>query len=503
MSQKWKYAALSESVYRRDHRDQAIDLEDIDGVSELIDLDEPSLNAIGLELDTTTTGHGHGYVYDPTNGFAAYVVELGGQTVIAFRGTDFDAQISLGSIGDLFSPQYRDLGDVVSNGKLGFGTYDIDPSGGTRTQWQSAKALIELLMAPPFDNTNSDIVVTGHSLGGGLAGLSAMTYGFDSYLFGPAPFKAQLDKEAEQVAAEYIINHPDHAHKFSETQLDENGNVVSVGFVDKWIGVQADALDISWLEIHERGQMYNNVKEAYWGDIDQILSDYAAKKAELIQDYNDRAATLDITSVLGEFTSNQDGWESAMGWVVDGATDFRPDGSYDDKTDIGLELIDGGEAISRHSPALNALVEKSQDGALGATGSFDVLLQVNQQVRHVMLNGGGIVGVNKNPKVGEAEDKSATGNPNPTETATVELFYRTLWKSVGSDDGLYNYIEQIFSDVIVHGMAADGLNEDPTLKLEDGEEANLNRGITHLAMGVFRDVSSPRFMGHFEAAFQG
>ena len=464
MSQKWKYAALSEAVYRRDHRDQAIDIDDLAGA--VTGLDTGVLGTVGLSVDATAPG----YIYDPTNGFAAYVVNMDGKTVIAFRGTDFD----IGWIGDAFSPQYVDSGDVSSNLALGRGSYDIDPSEGARTQWQSAKALVEYL-TNDLGIADSSIVVTGHSLGGGLAGLTAMKYGFDNYLFGPAPFMNQMEKEADQVATEYVLNL--HADKFRD------------GFHNKWIGDQADSLAIGLLEGHEGAQMLANVKILHYLSIPQILSDFSAKKNEVLQQYEARALTLDITSVKGEFTSNHAGYGSILGLALDlGAKDFRPEGSYDDNTDIGLQIEPGGEALARHSPSLNALIEKSQDGSLVSTGSFDDLMAENQQVRHVLLNGGGIAGANKHPKVGPSDDMSATGDPDSSGAATVELFYRTLWKSIGSQDGLYDYMEQMFSDVIVNGMAANGLGDDPTAKLENGADANLNRGITHLAMGVFRDA---------------
>ncbi len=64
-----------------------------------------------------------------------------------------------------------------ANSPLGFGTF-------ARTQLDDAIALTKAAIAANGGNT-ANIVVTGHSLGGGLAGLVSAALGLQSYLFDP------------------------------------------------------------------------------------------------------------------------------------------------------------------------------------------------------------------------------------------------------------------------------------------------------------------------------
>jgi len=103
----------------------------------------------------------------PGSSFAAVAYQWNGKTVISFRGTD------------------NPLADLWSGWTLGAGFEHAS----------QAKLAQEFYTAVTgkshFEYAGDDVILTGHSLGGGLAGyLSALTgtkaYGFDHMTFGPA-----------------------------------------------------------------------------------------------------------------------------------------------------------------------------------------------------------------------------------------------------------------------------------------------------------------------------
>ena len=108
---------------------------------------------------------------DPDSGFYAEAWQINGAVWIAFRGTDFaapnlsdwnDGNIPL-AIGNTSAAQLLDAIDFVNQVKnLNQGTL-------------------------------SNVVFTGHSLGGGLAGLMTSMYGNKSYVYAPAPFRQTSD----------------------------------------------------------------------------------------------------------------------------------------------------------------------------------------------------------------------------------------------------------------------------------------------------------------------
>jgi serralysin len=120
-------------------------------------LDAYNRNGSGLDL---TGGVGN---FDPVasvadGDFFAQIYTSGSTTVISYRGTD--------SVGDVFA--YPEA--------LGFLT------------WQTQDAA-EVYRTYKEAHPSQDIIVTGQSLGGGLAGFVAAAYGEDAVIFDPMPFE--------------------------------------------------------------------------------------------------------------------------------------------------------------------------------------------------------------------------------------------------------------------------------------------------------------------------
>lgn len=90
--------------------------------------------------------------------------ELQGKTIISYRGTDFSPA------GDLFR-------DIDHGWALGDGTYAA----------AQAELATQFLAAVQPDSAPGDILLTGHSLSGGLAGYLSRLYGNAAEVFDPKP----------------------------------------------------------------------------------------------------------------------------------------------------------------------------------------------------------------------------------------------------------------------------------------------------------------------------
>ncbi|MGM4963072.1 calcium-binding protein [Tardiphaga sp. 1201_B9_N1_1] len=146
MKQETIYALLSDRVYSR--------------TTDNIDIKFSSLPKV--EFLTSVNSE---------TGMYAEAWKVDGKLVIAFRGTDFSASDSK----DWFQ------------GNLPLGLLG-DPQA---TQLQAALSFVESFRNDPAFGS---VVFTGHSLGGGLAGLMAAKYDKDAYVFASAPFKATSDR---------------------------------------------------------------------------------------------------------------------------------------------------------------------------------------------------------------------------------------------------------------------------------------------------------------------
>ena len=141
---------------------------------------DPSLSAlsgaIGTQIGTasiqtnSTIALGNGV--DSAIGFFGVAYDIGGAgTIIAYRGTDdYDGP------GDLLTSK-----DVANGWLLGGGDYDAAQA------WMALDFYNEVA-GNPVDPRTASISLTGHSLGGGLAGYVASLYGKDALAFDSMAF---------------------------------------------------------------------------------------------------------------------------------------------------------------------------------------------------------------------------------------------------------------------------------------------------------------------------
>lgn len=109
------------------------------------------------------------------SGFSAEVFQKGGEIVISFQGTNSDPFTSDG------------IKDWWTNGQLALGW--------TNKQLNEAALLYQRVKAA---NPTAEISFTGHSLGGGLAGLMSIYFNKPATIFAPAPFEATASVSVAQ-----------------------------------------------------------------------------------------------------------------------------------------------------------------------------------------------------------------------------------------------------------------------------------------------------------------
>lgn len=105
-----------------------------------------------------------------SSGFYAASYKVGGETIISYRGTNTDTEQTTGS--DIWS------GWTVAAGYTGPGS-----QAGLAFQFYE-----DVTQQSTGDGRAENVTLTGHSLGGGLAGLIGSTTGTDAILFDHMPF---------------------------------------------------------------------------------------------------------------------------------------------------------------------------------------------------------------------------------------------------------------------------------------------------------------------------
>ena len=410
MYENWQYAALSELSYRRANSDQALDLREIVDNQNL----DFEFNGAGDELPTELQAAGlrenGGHLYTSSsplngpanpNGFSAFVINDNGQYTIVFRGTDLagDDAATLGSYAQASLNPFAnspldvtrqdgddilvDGGDTISNLRLGQGVFDSDQPADEPTQWQTAQVLVEFILSIP-GVMPEDVTVVGQSLGGGLAGLAAAVYGLEGFLFGPAPFQNQLIDHARENALEDVLEM--YSDAFSGPL---EGELLASA-------IETDPTGASFLNLGDLG-LAGEIRSRFFSVRDTLLSQYNNH----IDDMSENGSVF-ISSVEGEFTTNHEGFQSALGNLIDvGSGDFRPEDEYNLNFSIG-EFLHGAtsESLVRHSPALHALFSLAESGS----SQFDELLEGNGNLRAALFSQSAIAKPLVSPKQGLDDD---------------------------------------------------------------------------------------------------
>ena len=108
-------------------------------------------------------------------GFYAVAYDWNGQTVISYRGTNANTLMNF-------------VTDALNGYGLG-GGYPYNDQA-----WLAAEFFQAVTGTTNSDPRSANVVLTGHSLGGGLAGFIASIYGQDAYIFENMTFEAGADK---------------------------------------------------------------------------------------------------------------------------------------------------------------------------------------------------------------------------------------------------------------------------------------------------------------------
>ncbi len=177
INDKTMYAILAMDSYNRGYNSG------IDGLSATIN------TRIGSAKIRTNSTIALGGDVDQGTGFYAVAYDYGTQSIISYRGTDDPTGLVSG--GDIVNGWVIGAGDVTDNqAEWAFAFYNevaADRNGGSRV-----------------DPRTANIELTGHSLGGGLAGLVGRVYDRDGYLFDNMPFEAAAEEvfETSSVASQ-------------------------------------------------------------------------------------------------------------------------------------------------------------------------------------------------------------------------------------------------------------------------------------------------------------
>lgn len=132
------------------------------------------------------------------NSFYGIAYEYAGQFYLSYRGTDY-----YNNPDDGFFSNIKALvdGDVWEGWRIGSGSKiigaDTDQSELAFELYQSVVNHVHSVSGHYFD---SDVILTGHSLGGGLAGLVAGVYGLEAVLFDNMPFQKGAETLVESIS---------------------------------------------------------------------------------------------------------------------------------------------------------------------------------------------------------------------------------------------------------------------------------------------------------------
>jgi hypothetical protein len=476
------YAALCSDVYHHNDIDQWINLKDIDGTL----LPGNALNAPDVAANLVLAGFTaapDGFYYTP-NGFGARLVLDGDKYIIVYRGTDFDtlkwpevkASLNASFLNREAATGYNppstdknDIGDIVADVQIGGGAWHKDD------QAQDAIKFAQTVLG--FVSDPSKVIVTGQSLGGGLAGIVSAKFAIKSYVFDPAPFARYINVMAEEAAFKQMRSNQTLPSAVSEADI-----AAYLTFHSQSIET---LLQLKGWDLQNFLQLKNSNIAAYKANIVSLQTGFRVS-GEALDSASIIGAAIGIAGI--HFTNNVTGID--IGQPATGNV-------------IG--------ALSLHSPHLLALAARTSEFAPGTGAvsdgqeSFAKLLREDATLRSLLIDEARVIGA-LDHKRGDIVLRAASADPgalaqgNPSQLAEMgadqNIVYRALWKDVGTQDGLYSYFYKLFNGVLGKGAGAaapkgaanDGFDT-TTYGLIVPPKTSLHSGVVKLALQVLRDAA--------------
>lgn len=269
----------------------------------------------------------------------------------------------------------------------------------------------------------SKVIIVGQSLGGGLAGVVGSVLGLTTYAFAPAPFQNSIQAYAEMDALAAI---------YPNTTIDVS--LMPPGMTG--------GFHLKTDEIQKNIIIYNGYSE--------LTADlYLSKKHEFIATYAaNQEAKLKIHTIQGETLSDGLGSLTAL----TGAQQFDVQRtSYNVGVPSGAILgSDVNTTITLHGSALHALVIRTH----GLSDDFESLLKDDGVLRYGMLSATHIAAPMNPTGAVRQDDRDHSlygGSGINADGASVTALFRTLWKTVGIENGLYGEFYARFGSGLSHG----------------------------------------------------
>lgn len=300
----------------------------------------------------------------PASSFAATEYSWNGKTIISFRGTD------------------NPLADLWSGWTLGAGW------AGASQAKLALDVYAEVTGKANFEYAGDDVILTGHSLGGGLAGyLSVLTgtkaYGFDHMTFGPAAM-ATLG-----------------SHLFSLLLPDPTAEQLAS------LGLRVPSAD-NFIGSHVEGEILVGVRDGsiamagaaamYAASLTGILAEAGIGLGFLLQAISHEQSTYEANVQNGELSTH--GWSET--WLPD-------------------LVSEASSGFDRHSQGLLVLLSYADENVTGtewASSGFAVPLISALYDDNIALSAG--INSGQNPGYG------ITGRSNPADLMLTEIAYSVL-----------------------------------------------------------------------------
>ncbi|QFT68647.1 Bifunctional hemolysin/adenylate cyclase precursor [Labrenzia sp. THAF35] len=531
---------LAEQVYRRN----ILDIEITDGdFHTLFDKELRSysgfqdiLNPEDVALENRRYEFDNGYVYAVDaadgsgydNGFVARVVEIGGIHYIVFRGSDASYGSILGPVlagawhaqgseveaepGDFQDPSRAiNYADWYWNGAQGVGT--IDRNAQIFNALEVAEAVREAV------GNDDNIVVTGQSLGGGLAGVVGAVTGLKTITYAAAFFGKQINEIARLNAAEMFLTTFDESvftDDFNNLDLYEKKvvlyyffeNLISAGnFVDDfssislWGGVLNARVDPT-LVFSSDSQSSVDFFKQYYSDNYQIFVQQYQQNVDnsqiSIRNEGEILSHEAIADKLGFGDIFNLGAEYIISTGEDISYSFGPDGGVN----LSVAAFDVlSVTTGLHSSVLHAIATVTAESE---DRNISYLYQTDEAFWDSMLVHTGIAGAQDH----ERADINVSSKLEPSG-ANVGILLRALIQTIDVDangtinknNDFYDYFYEIFGERMRAGIAADGLKE-ATGNALGSDVLSLHAGLVKLGLQTIRDgLQNQTTVDAFKARF--